>query len=1177
MLELYVMMTLLGLGSWIQHNSHPQSIGTDTKSNDQTTKSKNEEPSMNNIYDSTFVDKARSIEYDSAKKTYSDSLKPGGGTVNRVRFSELTGTDVDMSHANMVPFFRGSLKEVNADRQNGQTLENYTGTPVNYYPKKESTAFFPPSMDNAYTTGAPVQIDKMLDHIVPPYAQNNFFPIPSVCVGPGLNQGYTSSPSGGFQQPDTNKYATAPTIDQLRMGSQQQSTHTIEPKIGMKEIKMSTEPPLVSKHRVETSYEKSPDSWFVTTGSRVMETMRSAIAPIKRFTPSIEYFGSLGPTASTAMPIRSEIRKSTRVMFPEIDPRKYNTISTNVKGTAFDRGTRLWLKSRSLSGNIVTNLTKLVKNMISTSSDPITNQRRHLKRSLKNPRPEGELQSTCPPRGIVRNNRTRESSAKQTVKQTTLNPVPWMNIVSYLRRPKSRNSKNLAKVTGKQTTSGRWGRSNITSFKQGTMKSSDLPKPTLRQLTQSTPVSNTTAHLRGTLKSPSSLKHTLKQTLIQPTIISNIATSTKRGLVSASNIPKQTMKQTLNKPTILTNISNFVQGTIYPNEVPKMTAKQTLHRPTEIANIAPHTRGTVYLDDKPQSTMKQTVTRPSVVNNVSTFIKGAVYVDDEQTTTMKETLQNNDVSNFSSHNRALVYSVEEPPITIKDTNISPVDQTNLAMGSRGTLNTADQPRITQKQTMDHSSDTLNLAATNRGLVYGNDVAKTTIKQTVQQPAENTNLSTYNRGTLPTTEPAKITLKQTVNQGSDAMNMSSYNRGTVQLNDDAKMTVKETLCQPSETTNIKTSTLRGTVYTDDAPIATSKQSLLQPSALTNASGMSAPTLNSTEKLESTLKDSVVQPSETLNLASFLKRTIYGQDKAKPTLKEQGITVPTANVITNPRNQVYTVDSPNVTIKEQTIQDTLPHTVITGDVQSYVFDDNEIAKATTRNTLAQSEDLVNLRGGQSHTVYDPNDRPSTTQKESVESMGRVHGNIDGCERTNAAYMNEVFLIKPTNKESTCDNSYYGQANKNNADAYLVSQMKAKPTNKESTSDVSYYGTASATDQVARNQMSYESANNAILNETKQKLETIREPTLSGPKSFNHDIGGVKSHKGLNAQTRETNNIDVVNGNKLGAIIQAGVTTTKHEYENTLADEGIIEDLIGNDMAIMNAYKLRQKIMR
>ena len=45
----------------------------------------------------------------------------------------------------------------------------------------------------------------------------NVTPIEKVYVGPGLNQGYTSQPTGGFQQSDTRNYVLPKTTDQTRV------------------------------------------------------------------------------------------------------------------------------------------------------------------------------------------------------------------------------------------------------------------------------------------------------------------------------------------------------------------------------------------------------------------------------------------------------------------------------------------------------------------------------------------------------------------------------------------------------------------------------------------------------------------------------------------------------------------------------------------------------------------------------------------------------------------------------------------------------------------------------------------------------------------------------------------------------------------------------------------------
>ena len=44
-------------------------------------------------------------------------------------------------------------------------------------------------------------------------------PIEQIKVGPGLNQGYSSKPTGGFQDPTIREFAMPKTTDELRVAT----------------------------------------------------------------------------------------------------------------------------------------------------------------------------------------------------------------------------------------------------------------------------------------------------------------------------------------------------------------------------------------------------------------------------------------------------------------------------------------------------------------------------------------------------------------------------------------------------------------------------------------------------------------------------------------------------------------------------------------------------------------------------------------------------------------------------------------------------------------------------------------------------------------------------------------------------------------------------------------------
>jgi len=92
--------------------------------------------------------------------------------------------------------------------------------------------------------------------------QNNITPIEPIRVGPGLNKGYTSEASGGFQQADSVSYVRPKTKEELRPESDQRnSIYTLPLKpINNTEQRGYVAP--IAKNRADRSFYQTEDNWF---------------------------------------------------------------------------------------------------------------------------------------------------------------------------------------------------------------------------------------------------------------------------------------------------------------------------------------------------------------------------------------------------------------------------------------------------------------------------------------------------------------------------------------------------------------------------------------------------------------------------------------------------------------------------------------------------------------------------------------------------------------------------------------------------------------------------------------------------------------------------------------------------------------------------------------------------
>lgn len=115
--------------------------------------------------------------------------------------------DIDMTHNNMVPFFGSTVKQnINDTAVTQHILERYTGNfkDTRRDNKSEVEYLFDPTPNNALVYGADINSAKNRDmsRFFPSNLgkQNNVLPFEQINVGPGVANGYTARPNGGFHQ-----------------------------------------------------------------------------------------------------------------------------------------------------------------------------------------------------------------------------------------------------------------------------------------------------------------------------------------------------------------------------------------------------------------------------------------------------------------------------------------------------------------------------------------------------------------------------------------------------------------------------------------------------------------------------------------------------------------------------------------------------------------------------------------------------------------------------------------------------------------------------------------------------------------------------------------------------------------------------------------------------------------
>jgi hypothetical protein len=403
MLEMYIVSALGALGYTLNN------LSCDYKTNNNKKINKNELPSMNNIYDSKRIDTVRNRTSQKAANVYKKSLDPRNtGVINKNyqfigndnnsikdnKIKSLTGQyldENDFSHNNMVPFFGSGVKQNMSDRINQSKLENFTGVNPYQIEKCEVAPFYDHVKQDI--RGAQNTNDFYQDRIDIPKARNNEFPLPAVQVGPGLNQGYTATPTGGFQQ-DTREFEFDRGVDELRVKTNPKMIYEGRIIDGMKEDKRGKIGEL-AKNRVETYYEQTPDMLLTTTGAviKAKEIPEFIINTQNRQTTQKEHIGTAYGQDQQAPTSHPNVRESTRNITRNFGLGPAHAADKG-KGNSDDFGKSKILvydNERDITTTRVYtgNLTHLVKSMIAPITDMLSTTKKD--EAVDNPRHYGNI------------------------------------------------------------------------------------------------------------------------------------------------------------------------------------------------------------------------------------------------------------------------------------------------------------------------------------------------------------------------------------------------------------------------------------------------------------------------------------------------------------------------------------------------------------------------------------------------------------------------------------------------------------------------------------------------------------------------------------------------------------------------------------------------------------------
>ena len=118
-------------------------------------------------------------------------------------FTDMAGRQISTKEytSRMVPFF-GKTKNIGTSltnfSQSEQVMDALTGDGSTQLKKTENAPLFKPEESLAFANGTPVQTNYLHERMMPSMSMNNVKPFQEERVAPGINQGFTTTGSGGF-------------------------------------------------------------------------------------------------------------------------------------------------------------------------------------------------------------------------------------------------------------------------------------------------------------------------------------------------------------------------------------------------------------------------------------------------------------------------------------------------------------------------------------------------------------------------------------------------------------------------------------------------------------------------------------------------------------------------------------------------------------------------------------------------------------------------------------------------------------------------------------------------------------------------------------------------------------------------------------------------------------------
>jgi len=255
--------------------------------------------------------------------------RSGVSTSNNIQeIYSLTGDFLNseqFKHNNMVPFYGGKIKGKLYDDNIAETvLDNMAGAGSQMIKKIEQAPLFKPQENVQWAYGMPDMSDFYQSRVNPGIKNNMVKPFESVRVGPGLDKGYSSQGSGGFNSGmEARDYWLPKTVDELRIATNPKEEFSLENHQGPAQsvVKNVGKIGTVEKYTPDTFFIQTQDRWLTTTGAEKQGRMiaEEIQKPSHRNDTTSYYAGTPNATLKTASYVPTIHENPKRVVLPVKD------------------------------------------------------------------------------------------------------------------------------------------------------------------------------------------------------------------------------------------------------------------------------------------------------------------------------------------------------------------------------------------------------------------------------------------------------------------------------------------------------------------------------------------------------------------------------------------------------------------------------------------------------------------------------------------------------------------------------------------------------------------------------------------------------------------------------------------------------------------------------------------